>query len=63
MTLERPPELMTAQERLAEVARLLARAYLRLRQKEKALALSAGEPLLSTAGAAPPQEGDACRTS
>jgi hypothetical protein len=61
--LERRPDLMSPEERVQEVARLLARAYLRRRQKEKALALSAGEPLLSTAGAAPPQEGDACRTS
>jgi hypothetical protein len=58
MTLERPPDRMTPEERLAEVARLFGRAYLRLRQKQKALALSAGEPLLSTAGAAPPQKGD-----
>jgi hypothetical protein len=51
---------MTPEERLAEVARLFARAYLRLRQKEKALALSAGEPLLSRADGqcAEPQKGD-----
>ena len=66
-TLERAPDLMTPEERIQEVARILARGYLRLRQKqrEKALALSAGEPLLSTADGqdAPPQKGDACRTS
>jgi hypothetical protein len=59
---QRAPDLMSAEERLAEVARLLARAYLRLRQKrrEKALALSAGEPLLCSADGpcAAPQKGD-----
>ena len=59
MTVERPPDLMTRQERLEEVARILARAYLRRRQK--ALALSGGEPLLSTAVGqdAAPQKGPA----
>jgi hypothetical protein len=49
---ERPPDLMSDQERIEQVARLLARGYLRLRRKEreKALALSPGEPLLSPAG-------------
>ena len=59
-SIERAPDLMTPEERLAEVARILARAYLRRRQK--ALALSRGEPLLSTAGAAPPQKGDAWKS-
>ena len=62
-TIDRPPDLMTPEERLAEIARTLARAYLRLAQKrrEKALALSAGEPLLSTAVGqdAAPQKGEA----
>ena len=62
MSTDRPPDLMTPEERLAEVATLFARGYLRLRRKEreKALALCAGEPLLSPAGgeAAAPQEGD-----
>ena len=62
MTVTRPPELMSPEERHAEVARILARGYLRLRQKrrEKALALSAREPLLSTAVGqdAVPQEGE-----
>ena len=51
MTAERPPDLMSDEERLAEVAQLLARGYLRHRRKEreKALALSPGEPLLSPA--------------
>ena len=59
MTLERAPDLMSEAERLAEVARLLARGYLRLRHR-KALALSAGEPLLFTADGqcAAPQKGD-----
>ena len=58
---ERHPDLMEPLARLEEVARILARAYLRLRRKarEKALALSPGEPLLSPAGGgeAAPQEG------
>jgi hypothetical protein len=61
VTLERPPDLMSPADRMAEVARILARAYLRLRQKQKALALS-GEStalLCSADGAvAGPQEGD-----
>jgi hypothetical protein len=59
---ERRPDLMSAEERLAEAAQILARGYLRLRrlEREKALALSPGEPLLSTAGGedAAPQEGN-----
>ena len=60
--LQRPPDLMTPAERLEEVARILARAYLRLHQKQKALALSPGEPLLSTAEDAPPQKGVAWKS-
>jgi hypothetical protein len=60
VTLERPPDLMTPEERLAEVARLLARAFMRRKAREKALALSGGEPLLSTAVGqdAAPQKGE-----
>ena len=51
MNAERPPDLMTPEERLEEVARLLARGYLRHRrnEREKGLALLPGEPLLSPA--------------
>ena len=61
--LQRPPDLMTREERLAEVARMLARAYLRLvrKRREDSLALPLGEPLLFTAVGqdAAPQKGPA----
>jgi hypothetical protein len=51
MNAERPPDLMTPEERLAELATLLTRGFLRMnrKQREKALALPPGEPLLSPA--------------
>jgi len=58
MTIERDPHSMSEAERLQEVARILARAYLRRRQKALALNGESTALLCPADGSAAPQEGD-----